>query len=1470
MPQFLQFYQSYIPYNYIVESEIFFMKRIFTVILIFVMGTIHLNAQHQNSEKQQLYHPEGFSEKHSDPKFVTSTKKQPSQQDSLIKAIIQKEYREMKNSRRGESSKVMESDSVLSADSMALVAFYNKMNGKNWTHQENWLSEKPVKDWWGITVFNHRVTEIDFYIHWDSTQNVQGELAEELFKLNGLRHLDLSKNKIKDTIPEKIAQLSNLDYLDLSENQLVGEIPPDLGKLDHLRDLYLRTNNLEGSIPPQLSNLDNLNTLYLTNNTLSGSIPSELGKINSLRDLYLSYNQLSGNIPKELGNIENLAWLDLTGNMLEGSIPSELAGLSNLNSLDLGDNQLKGKIPAWLGNLNSLERVSFGNNNFTDTIPAELGNLENLYMLGLSDNQLSGEIPPELNNLTNLRYMYLDHNQFDELPDLSSLTELFRCYIEGNQFDFGDLQKAGIDWSSINYYSYAPQANIPKPDTTSVGGQLTMTINTGGTGNDYIWIKDSKPLDTLSDKSITLQEASESIYYSKVINTQYPELALESKAIFTGEAKNGIHERDYKVLKTLYDSTGGKQWDKNKHWFTDTTVNAWYGITVEQYRVKRINLYGNNLKGTIPQELSELEELEMLSLGGNQLQDTIPRELSQLSELKTLYLHNNLLTGKIPQSLGSLTNLESLSLHANRLTGQIPPELGNLSNLVYMYLFRNNLSGPIPPEMGNLGSLEYLDLSLNRLEGMVPAKMNDLSQCRYIELSNNELDSLPDLQQVGSSTYNFYHLGVEKNHLTFGDLESTGYSGDDVSDFTYAPQNMLPLLIDTSNSTVTLTVLPESPNNQYQWFKNGEPLTGETDSVFSYEAGSAATYHCEITNNSYPDLTLQTQAVGANLSHGVLQKDYEALKALYNNTKGDDWYNHENWLTGKPVGDWYGVQIEGERVVKISLNKNNLSGELPTELYELDSLMHLSLYVNNLTGEISDDIANLSNLVYLDLDENQLTGNIPAALGSLENLYKLYIGWNQLEGSVPPELGNLTNLETFEMDYNQLEGALPEEMDQLTNLSWFNISRNQFDSLPKLSSLKKLNTWLVYKNRLTFADLDSTGLSPDNIDGYNYAPQKELKVAQNTLLMNEGDTLNLNAERITAQNTGAVNYKWIHEKDTVGQEEVYTNYSLSEADTGAYICYMTNERYPGLALKTDTIKVHINSKPEDIMLSDTTIRENQSQGEVVGIFSTDDPDEHEKYIYSFTTGEGSKDADNDKFNIIEDTLKASQSFNFEDQSTLNLLVITEDRLGATYQKAFTIKVTDVNEAPTDIALSDTTVAENQPSGTLVGEFSTTDPDKNDSCSYSLVEVDGNSDAGNSSFKIVNDTLKTVVEMDYEEKEKYNIHVMTTDTAGNSFTESFIIQVKDVEEETGIEPFSKAGLKLYPNPANGYIKLQGALVKDEKAELTISSLNGNVVYQNLFFDKKLSKRIDLQDFSPGIYIFSLEVDGKVYMEKIVVE
>lgn len=161
-------------------------------------------------------------------------------------------------------------------------------------------------------------------------------------------------------------------------------------------------------------------------------------------------------------------------------------------------------------------------------------------------------------------------------------------------------------------------------------------------------------------------------------------------------------ERD--ALIALYDATNGDAWTNNTNWCTDADLSEWYGIyTDNNGKVSSISLSSNNLTGTIPDEIGNLEALWTLNVPYNQL------------------------TGEIPASIGKLTNLWSLHLYRNQLTGSIPPELGNMKQLAYCYLDDNQLTGTVPETLGNLTELEYMNFGGNMLSGDLPQAVTSSS-----------------------------------------------------------------------------------------------------------------------------------------------------------------------------------------------------------------------------------------------------------------------------------------------------------------------------------------------------------------------------------------------------------------------------------------------------------------------------------------------------------------------------------------------------------------------------------------------------------------------------------------------------------------------------------------------------------------------------------------------------------------------
>ncbi|MGM3309110.1 DUF4347 domain-containing protein [Anabaena sp. WFMT] len=108
-----------------------------------------------------------------------------------------------------------------------------------------------------------------------------------------------------------------------------------------------------------------------------------------------------------------------------------------------------------------------------------------------------------------------------------------------------------------------------------------------------------------------------------------------------------------------------------------------------------------------------------------------------------------------------------------------------------------------------------------------------------------------------------------------------------------------------------------------------------------------------------------------------------------------------------------------------------------------------------------------------------------------------------------------------------------------------------------------------------------------------------------------------------------------------------------------------------------------------------------------------------------------------------------------------------------------VTITAVNDAPTALTLDNSNVAENQPTGTVVGNFTTTDPDTGNTFTYSLVS--GTGDTNNALFSIVDNQLKTNSVFDYEFQNSYNIRVRTTDQGGLSYDKQLTIGINDINE-----------------------------------------------------------------------------------------
>ncbi len=198
-----------------------------------------------------------------------------------------------------------------------------------------------------------------------------------------------------------------------------------------------------------------------------------------------------------------------------------------------------------------------------------------------------------------------------------------------------------------------------------------------------------------------------------------------------------------------------------------------------------------------------------------------------------------------------------------------------------------------------------------------------------------------------------------------------------------------------------------------------------------------------------------------------------------------------------------------------------------------------------------------------------------------------------------------------------------------------------------------------------------------------------------------------------------------------------------------------------------------NSPPTDIALSNNSVPENSANGTVIGTLSATDPTPGETLTYSLLNSAGGR------FSISGIQLRVNNGslLDFETNTSHSVTVQVTDSAGNTFGKVLSIQVTNVNEPPTDIGLSNDSVAENSPNGTLVGTLSATDPDVPETFTFSLLDSAGGrfSIVGNQ-LRVNNGSL-----LDFETITSHNITMQVADSNGITYVEVLTIQVTNANE-----------------------------------------------------------------------------------------
>ena len=247
--------------------------------------------------------------------------------------------------------------------------------------------------------------------------------------------------------------------------------------------------------------------------------------------------------------------------------------------------------------------------------------------------------------------------------------------------------------------------------------------------------------------------------------------------------------------------------------------------------------------------------------------------------------------------------------------------------------------------------------------------------------------------------------------------------------------------------------------------------------------------------------------------------------------------------------------------------------------------------------------------------------------------------------------------------------------------------------------------------------------------------------------------------------------------------------------------------------------------PTVFTLSKLTINENQVVGTEVGDFNVRIED---RVVSDLSLVAGDGGFDNSSFEIVGNKLLVKSIFDFETKSIYKIRVQGISNRKEVVEKIFEITVLD-DLLPTVFTLSKSTIEENKPVGTDVGNFTVV---KEDRTVFALTLVDGIGGEDNSSFEIIGNSLKVKSIFDFEKKNIYKIRVQAASNRGDVLEQNFTVTVLDDLLPT---VFTLSKSTIDENQAVGTVVGDFTVAKEDRTAFVLTFKEGVGADDNASFE-----------------------------------
>nr|KJB28129.1 hypothetical protein B456_005G028900 [Gossypium raimondii] len=756
---------------------------------------------------------------------------------------------------------------------------------------ELWQPNTDCCSWEGVTcdAYGH-VVGIDL-----SYKNLSGSF-HPIFNLHRLQRLNLTGNNFNTTLfSYGFDKLQNLTHLNLSSSCFHGQIPVEFSFLKRLVSLdlsnqyscYLRYYEV---LYPGFYNYFSLP--YELQQPLKLENPNFKTLIKNLRfltELYLDSVDISTQSAKWCETtslvLPNLHVLSLSScalkgplynDFLNGQLP-EFPANNALQSLSLFYTNFSGKLPQSIGNLKFLTNLDLDGCNFFGPIPSSIANL----ILYIGNNYLRGAIPKSILQLPRLEWIYIESNSFSSMKlDMFVQVKNLRTHWL-NKISFS-LSSLHLPFNVIDFPKQLPlnDSNFSFPMLT----ELDLRSCNISAFPEFL-----KSLENIIFLDLSNNKISGAI----------PNWAWKKSLRYLYLANNHLSSLDQ--LLPNQSSTSSQ---------TSLTRPI---CNLSQLR--NFNASHNNLSGTIPNCLGEMNDLLLLDLQGNNFSGMLPKfskatHLYILKEklpyLTVLILRENRFYGQIKHRFVFPT-LDVLDIASNQFSGELSIDFLQPTRLRSLKIGGNKLEGKLSRSLANCKALEVLDLGNNMVHDTFPFWLEKLPSLKVVILRASRF--------YGTITKFNTERGFPK--LRILDIASNNFSGDLSIEFLQSLKAMMQL---TNEDKAKLDYIGE---NYYQ------------DSVTIFNKGIELFYEKILTTLTCLDLS-------NNSFHGRIPEEIQMLRSLK----------------------------------VLNLSYNSFSGEIPVAVQNLKDLESLDLSQNELSGKIPPQLAT-TFLEALNLSYNPLEGSIP-------------------------------------------------------------------------------------------------------------------------------------------------------------------------------------------------------------------------------------------------------------------------------------------------------------------------------------------------------------------------------------------------------------------------------------------------------------------------------------------------------------